>query len=164
MGNGLIVLDTQHFNNAIEYCGPDTHAGDACTWPKSMFGYSLTAEPSHICDERDRFTISWEELGVRMVGDIVWHPHVPEILHRWHYPVEGWRRQRPGFRDALRGDFRLADGAAARGAAIAQTVLLPDGSEWPVPAGGDVGAWQDDRLLALPEDVDVETIGVVPRR
>ncbi len=140
-----------HFNNAIEYCGPDAPAGAGCTWPKSLFGYSLREAPSAICDERDRFTISWAELNVRMVGDIVWHPHVPDILHRWHYPVEGWRQARPGFRDPAHGDFRLADGAAARGTAIAQTVLLPNGSEWQIPAGGDVGAWQGDQLILIPE-------------
>ena len=87
-----------------------------------------------------------------MVGDIVWHPHVPDILHRWHYPVEGWRQARPGFRDPARGDFRLEDGAAARGAAVAQTVPLPDGGQWQILAGGDVGAWQEGVLFPVPEE------------
>ncbi|MGV6848728.1 MAG: hypothetical protein ACWA5A_10150 [Marinibacterium sp.] len=134
----------QHVNNAIAYCAEEVHGEGICDPDQSIFGKIANK------DETKQFAWDWAGLDIRFVGDMSNHRQFPDDLIAADYNLEHATAADPGFADAPAGDFRLTGGAAAIGAAVGFDVVLPDGGIWSLPPGGDVGAWQAGRRIAMP--------------
>lgn len=134
----------RHFHNAIQYCDPAHDPADTCSAVPSFFGKLNSTDP------QKHFTKRWRDLDIRMFDDMCAHPMFPDGLRAAGYAIEGGWNDAPGFRDPRRGDFRLTEGAAARGKGGAVMLDLPDGTVWTLPEGLDLGAYQDEARLEPP--------------
>jgi hypothetical protein len=102
-------------------------------------------------DVERRFTTSWHANAIAVRNDLALQRTWPDALVAAGYPLEDCIAADADFRDPVAGDLRLTAGSACRNAAAALHITLPDGTDWPCPAGGDIGAWQEEALLDGPE-------------
>jgi hypothetical protein len=122
----------KHFNNATEFC----FTGEHC-------------EPGREFFSDDETFFRWHA-SYDFRGDASNHPDFPDgFPPERGYAISGTRSPHL-FRDGRGGDLRLRSDSAARGAAAAATIALPDGEHFKLQGGDDVGAWQENRLFLGP--------------
>ena len=137
----------QHFNNAIRVIQRDDPLFDET--PHFFGNLSVPAERSGATGER--FATKWTEHQIAWYNDVVAYAAWPHVLRVHGYAIgDPTHGAEPGFAVPFAGDLRLAADSPCRGSSSATTLKMPDGEAWPLPAGQDIGAWQDDRVIKGP--------------
>jgi hypothetical protein len=138
----------QHFNNAIRVIQPDDDLFDET--PHFFGNLSVPRDLRESTGER--FVTMWREHDIAWSSDVVGYAAWPQLLRDHGYPIgNAALGADPGFQAPFAGDLRLAPDSPCRGKSIGAILQMPDGEAWTLPAGQDIGAWQDDGVIKGPE-------------
>ncbi|WP_419911476.1 right-handed parallel beta-helix repeat-containing protein [Hoeflea sp.] len=150
----------RHYNNAIGFGDPEN---------ARMFGKTgpLSATRATDFDDDDleqHFTRRWgkRDFDIAFDGDLVEDRDFPEALRAKGFALGSKSRGgSPEFAhpEARKPDLSIPEGSPAHGRSIAMTIALPDGTQFDIPNGLNVGAFQkpdtfrtiDDKFAFLPD-------------
>lgn len=125
-----------HFNNAICCC------------------HALLEDLDTACDTKRSFlkkvTKDWEGLQIRFKNDMVLHDDFPKELIKKGYPIENGKEGDPGFADPSEGDLSLSSKSPAIQAGCEYKIELPWGDSWALNPMGDIGAFQNGKVIQGP--------------
>ena len=150
-----ILPGLEHFHNAIlcvDQAGPLFNAFPA------FFGDLSVRGPEH---HKRRFTMDWKDYKIDLRNDVIRYPGWPQDLIAAGYRVGediprcgklgcDPRFVAPLAADTSGGGLQTQPGSPCRGAGLDEQVKLPDGGEFKIAPGADIGAWQGNELFEGP--------------
>lgn len=142
-----------HINNAIDYNKSIWDYDEIRSAPFGREWWLEESLPNPQISEKKRFTKRWSELNIQFDGDIIHHPYFPRDLRTAGYPIgSDSKGYNPGFKNAGQHaeGLKLERSSKGRGRALGFEIKYADEETTEeVERGGDVGAWQGDKLFKL---------------
>lgn len=152
------------FNNAIAYC--NSPGIGQCNPNRPAFakkkaslklGHPDDDEPTHIENEKLRFTKAWQQLDISFHNNVMeFRPGTKKLKKLGYRMGPGSKSARPEFTGPMNAEdgFKPKQGDTQLvGKAAGFRLEMHFGTGIDVPAGGTIGAWTEDgKRFALPEE------------